>query len=108
MVGIAKQVALQAERLAALGHPARLGILRHVVQAGPEGAAAGVIQAKLDIPASTLSHHIDRLTRTGLLTSRREGTFIFYAAVFENLRSLTDFLWEDCCKGGKGDKPSCC
>ena len=94
-----------AEQLSALGHPARLAILRHVVKAGPDGAAAGDIQAKLDIPASTLSHHIDRLARSGLLQARREGTFIYYSAEFATLRALTDYLWEDCCKGGKG---GCC
>ena len=94
-----------AEQLGALGHPARLAILRHVVQAGPKGAAAGDIQAELDIPASTLSHHLDRLARTGLLEAERQGTYIFYRAVFTALRALTDFLWEDCCKGGNG---GCC
>jgi len=95
-----------AKQLGALGHPARLSILRHVVQAGPSGAAAGDLQAKLDIPASTLSHHIDRLARSGLLDARREGTFIYYSAVFTALRALTDYLWEDCCKGG--GKGTCC
>jgi len=94
-----------AEQLGALGHPVRLAVLRHVVQAGPQGSAAGEIQAKLDVPASTLSHHIDRLVRSGLLESRREGTYIYYSAVFPVLRALTDYLWEDCCKGGKG---TCC
>jgi len=94
-----------AEQLGALGHPVRLAILRHVVQAGLEGAAAGEIQAKLDVPASTLSHHIDRLARAGLLEARRDGTYIYYSAVFTALRALTDYLWEDCCKGGK---EGCC
>ncbi|MDB4944714.1 MAG: Arsenical resistance operon repressor [Labilithrix sp.] len=98
----------RAEQLGALGHPARLAILRHAVQAGPEGASAGELQSKLDIPASTLSHHIDRLARTGLLQARREGTFIYYSAVFTTLRALTDYLWEDCCKGGKADPSGCC
>lgn len=96
-----------ADQLGALGHAARLGILRYVVQGEAEGTAAGEIQAKLDIPASTLSHHLDRLTSAGLLRSRREGTFIYYRADFEQLRLLTDFLWEDCCKRGKGGA-SCC
>jgi ArsR family transcriptional regulator, arsenate/arsenite/antimonite-responsive transcriptional repressor len=98
---MSRKLETHAEQLGALGHPARLAILRYVVQAGPEGAAAGEIQAKLDIPASTLSHHIDRLARNGLLQARREGTFIYYSAVFTALRALTDYLWEDCCKGGE-------
>ncbi|AKU96246.1 Arsenical resistance operon repressor [Labilithrix luteola] len=100
-----RKLELHAEQLGALGHPVRLGILRHVVQAGEEGAAAGEIQNKLDVPASTLSHHIDRLVRTGLVEARREGTYIFYSAVFPALRALTDYLWEDCCKSGKN---GCC
>jgi len=93
-----------AEQLSALGHPARLGILRYAVQAGEDGAAAGDIQSHLDIPPSTLSHHLERLASTGLLNPRRSGTFIYYAADFEALRALTNYLWEDCCKRGKG----CC
>ena len=102
---MSKQLEEHAEQLGALGHPVRLAVLRHVVQAGPSGSAAGEIQAKLDVPASTLSHHIDRLVRTGLVESRREGTYIYYSAIVPALRALTDYLWEDCCKGGKG---SCC
>ena len=92
----------RAEQLGALGHPVRLAILRHVVKAGPDGARVGEIQAKLSVPASTLSHHIDRLARTGLVAARRDGTHIFYSPLFPALRALTDYLWEDCCKGGGG------
>jgi ArsR family transcriptional regulator len=93
-----------AQELGALGHPARLSILRYVVQGGSEGTPAGEIQAKLEIPASTLSHHLDRLASAGLLKARREGTFIYYSADYAQLKALTDYLWEDCCKRGKG----CC
>jgi ArsR family transcriptional regulator len=95
---------LHAEQLGALGHPVRLSILRYVVQGGAEGTAAGEIQARLDVPASTLSHHLDRLTSAGLLRSRRQGTFIYYSADYPALQTLTNYLWEDCCKRGKG----CC
>lgn len=95
-----------AERLSALGHPVRLKILRFVVQAGTEGAAAGDIQHHVELPASTLSHHLKRLAGAGLLTSRTEGTFIFYGAEYRTLRSLTEYLWEDCCK--RGGAPDCC
>jgi ArsR family transcriptional regulator len=64
-----------AEQLGAVGHPVRLAILRYVVQAGPEGAAAGAIQAHVDMPASTLSHHLKRLVDAGVMRSRGEGTF---------------------------------
>lgn len=93
-----------AEQLSALGHPARLSILRYVVQGNPDGTPAGEIQSKLDMPASTLSHHLERLASAGLLKSRREGTFIHYSADFQGLKALTDYLWEDCCKRGRG----CC
>jgi ArsR family transcriptional regulator len=82
----------------------RLAVLRFVVQGGAAGTAAGDIQSHIDVPASTLSHHLKRLVDAGLLTTRGEGTFHYYAADFAALRALTDYLWEDCCKRGKG----CC
>jgi DNA-binding transcriptional ArsR family regulator len=91
---------LHAEQLGSLGHPIRLKILRYVVQRGTDGAAAGAIQAHVDLPASTLSHHLKRLLDAGLVTARLEGTFHYYAAQYQALRALTDYLWEDCCKGG--------
>lgn len=94
-----------AEQLSALGHPVRLKILRFVVQAGAEGAAAGDIQGHVELPASTLSHHLKRLVEAGVLSTRSEGTFHFYAADYTALRGLTDYLWEDCCKRGKA---GCC
>ena len=94
-----------AEQLSALGHPVRLKILRFVVQAGPDGSAAGDIQIHVDVPASTLSHHLKRLVDAGVLSTRLDGTFHFYAAVYTALRGLTDYLWEDCCKRGKA---GCC
>ena len=96
-----------AEQLSALGHPVRLKVLRFVVQAGVEGAAAGDIQSHVDVPASTLSHHLSRLVDAGLLTTRSEGTYHFYGADYMTLRGLTEYLWEDCCKTG-GSKGKCC
>jgi len=96
-----------AQQLGALGHPVRLKILRFVVQAGPRGASAGDIQQHVDLPASTLSHHLKRLADAEVLTARSEGTFHYYAAEYTSLRALTEYLWEDCCKRGtKGG--SCC
>jgi ArsR family transcriptional regulator, arsenate/arsenite/antimonite-responsive transcriptional repressor len=89
-----------ADQLQALGHPIRLSIIRIVVQSGPEGTSAGNIQARVDVPASTLSHHLNRLLQAGLITTRGEGTFHFYALDLSALRTLTNYLWEDCCKGG--------
>jgi len=102
---MATKLGQHAEQFNALGHSARLAILRYVVQGGPDGTPAGEIQLKLDIPPSTLSHHLEKLTSAGLLRSRREGTFIYYAPELGALRALTDYLWEDCCKRGKG---KCC
>jgi ArsR family transcriptional regulator, arsenate/arsenite/antimonite-responsive transcriptional repressor len=96
----------RAEQLSALGHPVRLKILRYVVQAGPRGAAAGDIQSHVDLPASTLSHHLKRLVDASLLSTQTEGTYHYYRADYASLSGLTDYLWEDCCKrGGKG---GCC
>lgn len=89
-----------AKQLAALGNPVRLAILRHVVQGDSEGTAVGELQAKLEIPWSTLSHHLERLSSAGLLSSRQAQKFIYYRADYKALRGITDYLWEDCCKGG--------
>lgn len=97
-----------AEQLSALGHPVRLRVLRFVVQAGREGASAGDIQSHVDLPASTLSHHLKRLVDAELLATRTEGTFHYYAARYTSLRKLTDYLWEDCCKRGTADGGACC
>jgi DNA-binding transcriptional ArsR family regulator len=97
-----------AEQLSSLGHSVRLEVLRFVVQAGPDGAAAGDIQTHVDMPASTLSHHLKRLVDADLLTTRSEGTFHYYAANYESLRNLTDYLWEDCCKRGSRGGKACC
>lgn len=94
-----------AEQLSALGHPVRLKVLRFVVQSGDEGTPAGEIQGHVELPASTLSHHLKRLTDAGLLKSRGEGTFHYYSADYMSLRALTDYLWEDCCRKGKS---GCC
>jgi DNA-binding transcriptional ArsR family regulator len=102
---VATKLERHAEQLAALGSPVRLAIVRHVVQGDAEGTAVGDLQAKLDIPWSTLSHHLERLTTAGLLKQRPEGRFIYYRADYTSLRALTDYLWEDCFKGGGG---SCC
>lgn len=91
-----------AAQLSALGHPVRLKILRYVVQGGEGGSSAGDIQAHVGMPASTLSHHLRRLVDAELMTSRSEGTYQLYAANYASLRSLTDYVWEDCCKRGSG------
>jgi ArsR family transcriptional regulator, arsenate/arsenite/antimonite-responsive transcriptional repressor len=90
-----------AGQLSALGHPVRLKLVRLVVQSGAQGAAAGELQAEVDVPPSTLSHHLKRLLDAGLITSRSEGTYHYYSADYGALRALTDYLWRDCCRRGK-------
>ncbi len=107
------EVSAHASQLAALGHPVRLTILRLVVQGDPAGTAVGTIQSAVGIPWSTLSHHLERLSAAGLVMARQDGKFIYYGADYAALRALTDYLWQDCCRGGRGydrgpaSKPCC-
>ncbi len=105
---MARKLERHAEQLSALGHPARLSIVRFIVQGDPHGTAAGEIQEHVDLPASTLSHHLKRLASCGLLEARHEGTFIYYRADYAALQALTAYLWEDCCKRGRAGSPKCC
>ena len=82
---------------AALGQGARLEVMRLLLAAYPEPVAAGEIQEKLGIPASTLSHHLHRLREVGLVASVRESQWIRYAARDDTLQSLLDFLYSECC-----------
>ncbi len=102
---MASKLDRHAEQLSALGHPVRLAILRFVVQAGDGGAPAGEIQRHVDLPASTLSHHLKRLADAGLFKTRGEGNFHYFSVEYAALRTLTDYLWEDCCRKGKS---GCC
>lgn len=103
-----------ADRFKALGHPVRLAILRLIVQGRQEGTPAGEIQEAVGIPSSTLSHHLACLSESGLVLVEREGTTLRYRAHFEALHRLMDYLWQDCCKGGRACTispsvgPSCC
>jgi len=97
----------QAGRLKAMGHPARLAILRLVVQGPVVGTPVGELQAALGIPASTLSHHLAELAQAGLLTPARQGTVIRYAASFATLKELTEYVWANCCGGGPRDAHCC-
>jgi len=95
--------ALQA--LGALAQETRLGIFRLLVQAGPDGMAAGQIGEKLDLPPATLSFHLAGLTRAGLAQSRQEGRFVIYSADFQAMIALVGFLSENCC-GGRDCAPA--
>ncbi len=86
-----------AAMFAALGHEARVRILRALLTAHPVGLVVGEIQASLEIPASTLSHHLDALRREGLIEQHREGRFLRYRAATEGLTELLGFLYAECC-----------
>lgn len=87
------------DAFSALSSESRLGIFRLLVQAGPEGRAAGDIAEALSIPASSLSFHLAHLTRAGLITQRRESRSLIYAANFDTMNALIAFMTENCCGG---------
>ena len=93
------------QSLSALAQDTRLGIYRLLVQAGPEGMAAGAIGEKLDLAPATLSFHLAGLTRAGLARSRQEGRFVIYSADFEAMNALLGYLSENCC-GGRSCAPA--
>ena len=85
--------------LAALAQDNRLDIFRLLVQAGPEGMPAGAVAAALDLAPNTLTFHFDRLRAAGLVTVRREGRSMIYAARFETMNALLSYLTDNCCGG---------
>jgi len=85
--------------LAALAQDNRLDVFRLLVQAGPEGMPAGRIADALDLAPNTLTFHFDRLRAAGLVTVRRDGRSMIYAAQFETMNALLGFLTENCCQG---------
>lgn len=85
--------------LSALANEHRLAVFRLLVQAGPEGRAAGAIADKLHMPASSLSFHLAHLTRAGLIAQRRESRSLIYSADFVAMNGLVGFLTENCCGG---------
>ena len=87
----------RVEQLSALGQEDRLQIFRLLVRAGPEGNCVEEIKRRLKMPGSTLSHHLDALTRSGLLGAKRSGRFIFYSVSWRETANLIRFLTEDCC-----------
>ena len=93
-----------SDRLEALGNPTRLEIFRLLVQAGDEGAPVGHIQKTLRIPASTLSHHIARLMRVGLVTQERRSRLLICRADYGAMQALLGFLTDNCCGGIQWEK----
>src|ERR1700738_4707248 len=85
--------------LAALAQDNRLDVFRLLVQAGPEGMAAGQVAATLGLAPNTLTFHFDRLRQADLVTVRRDGRSMIYAARYETMNAVLAFLTENCCAG---------
>ena len=100
-----EQVAKYADRFSAIGTEARLRIMQALLSAHPEGLVVGEIQEELDIPNSTLSHHLDKLKNEDLVTVSRESTFLRYTANTDALQELLQFLYAECCTRNKALKP---
>src|ERR1051326_5905395 len=98
-------VARYADMFAALGTEPRLRIVRLLLSAHPDGMTGGGIQAELEIPGSTLSHHLEKLKNEDLAIVQREGTFLRYLANTAGLRELLSFLYAECCTRNKAIKP---
>lgn len=86
-----------AARMAELGHPTRLAIVRHLVKAGNTGCAVGDVQQALGVPASTLSHHISRLVKVGLVEQVRDSRTLYCFCKFEAINQVSEFLIAECC-----------
>lgn len=106
-----EQIAHFADMLSAMGTEPRLRIMRLLLSAYPEGMVVGEIGSELEIPNSTLSHHLEKLKNENLVTVRREGTFLWYSANAEALQELLGFLYAECCTRNKAIEPEkivCC
>src|SRR5437016_5780875 len=104
-------IARYADMLSAMGTEPRLRIIRLLLSAHPDGMVVGEIGEELEIPNSTLSHHLDKLKNEDLVTVKREGTFLRYAANSAALQELLGFLYAECCTRNKAVKPKqvvCC
>ena len=102
---MAESVTRFADMFAAMGAEPRLRIMQLLLTAHPQGLVAGVIQEELGIPASTLSHHLEKLKNEGLVRVRRDGTFLWYTANTAALEKLICFLYAECCTRNKAIEP---
>lgn len=93
------EIKTSVEALAALAHESRLTVFRALVQQGPQGLKPGDLAAACCIPDSTLSFHLAHLLRAGLVSRRREGRTLIYAAEFATVNALIGYLMENCCRG---------
>lgn len=95
-----------ADMFSAMGTEPRLRIMQLLLSAHPDGLVVGGIQEELEIPNSTLSHHLDKLKAEGLVNVRRESTFLHYTANTEALQELLQFLYAECCTRNKALEPN--
>ncbi|MCP4984767.1 MAG: helix-turn-helix transcriptional regulator [Colwellia sp.] len=86
-----------AKALKELGHPTRLTVFKRLVQSGRQGIAVGILQQELEVPGSTLSHHISSLVSANLIVQRREGRTLFCVVNYERLQAVIAFFQNDCC-----------
>jgi ArsR family transcriptional regulator, arsenate/arsenite/antimonite-responsive transcriptional repressor len=106
-----EQVIRFADQFSAMGTEPRLRIMRLLLSAHPNGMIVGDIGGELDIPSSTLSHHLEKLKNQELVRVRREGTFLWYSANTEALQELLGFLYAECCTRNRVVEPEnivCC
>jgi DNA-binding transcriptional ArsR family regulator len=100
-----EQVTRYADMLSAMGTEPRLRIMQLLLSAYPDGLIVGEIGSDLEIPSSTLSHHLEKLKNEDLVRVQREGTFLWYSANTEALRDLLGFLYAECCTRNKAIEP---
>ena len=100
-----EQVTRYADMLSAMGTEPRLRIMQLLLSAYPDGMVVGEIGNELEIPSSTLSHHLEKLKNENLVRVQREGTFLWYSANTEALRELLGFLYAECCTRNKAIQP---
>jgi ArsR family transcriptional regulator len=106
-----EQIVRFADMFSAIGTEPRLRIMRLLLAAHPQGMVVGEIGSELEIPSSTLSHHLEKLKNEDLVTVRREGTFLWYSANTGALKELLGFLYAECCTRNKAIEPQkivCC
>ena len=101
----AAQVAKYADMFSAMGTEARLKIMQLLLKAHPDGLVVSEIQQELDIPNSTLSHHLDKLKSEDLVRVTRESTFLRYTANTEALQEILQFLYAECCTRNQAVEP---
>ena len=99
-----KQLTKYADMFSAIGTEARLRIMQLLLSAHPEGLVVGEIQDELNVPNSTLSHHLEKLKNEDLVTVRRESTYLRYTANTAALQELLQFLYTECCTRNKALK----